>query len=67
MTSPGVALEAQTADMLSHCLEAERNAKRRLSGQLESLAKGKAAPEASGRFETMLARYAINVDSTTKP
>ncbi len=63
MTSPGVASEAQTVDMLSLCLEMERDAQRRLSGQLERLVKGETAPEASGRFETMLSRYAITVDS----
>ena len=67
MTSPGMASEARTVDMLSLCLKTERDAQRRLSDQLERLAKGEAAPEASGRFETMLARYAINVDSMTKP
>ena len=63
ITSPGVASEAQTVDMLSLCLETEMDAQRRLSGQLEGLAKGEAAPEASGRFETMLSRYGITVDS----
>ena len=59
MASPEVACGARTVDMLSGCLEAERNAQMRLSDQVEEVARGEASRTASGRFEAMLARYAI--------
>lgn len=59
MSSPGVASEAQTLAILSHCLDTEGNAQRSLSRHLERAANGEAALEASGHFEAMLARYGI--------
>ncbi|MDE0242791.1 MAG: hypothetical protein OXQ84_21755 [bacterium] len=48
-----------TVDILSRSLETERNARGWLSGQRERLSKGEAPPEASGRFDTMLQRWAV--------
>lgn len=51
--------EPGTVDILTLSLETERNAKKWLSGQRERLSKGEAPPEAGGRFDTMLQRWAI--------
>ncbi len=53
------ASEPGTVGILSRFLETERNAKTWLSGQRERLSKGEAPPEASGRFDTMLQRWAV--------
>ena len=53
------ASEPRTVDILTLSLETEGNAKTWLSGQHERLSKGEAAPEASGRFDTMLQRWAV--------
>lgn len=53
------ASEPRTVDILTLSLETERNAQRWLSGQRERLSKGEAPPEASGRFDTMLQRWAV--------
>ncbi|MCE2518269.1 MAG: hypothetical protein J4G15_00335 [Alphaproteobacteria bacterium] len=51
--------EPKTVDILSRSLETERKARTWLSGQLERLSKGEAPPEASGRFDMMLQRWAV--------
>ena len=53
------ASEPGTVDILSRSLETERNARGWLSGQRDRLSKGEAPPEASGRFDTMLQRWAV--------
>lgn len=53
------ALEPGTVDILTLSLETERNAQTWLSGQRERLSKGEAPPEASGRFDRMLQRWAV--------
>lgn len=51
--------EPGTVDILSRSLGTERNAQRWLSGQRERLSKGEAPPQASGRFDAMLQRWAV--------
>ena len=58
-TAAEAAREPKTVDILSLSLKTERNARMWLSGQLERLLKGGAPPEASGRFDTMLQRWAV--------
>ena len=53
------AREPKTVDILSRSLTTERNAQKWLSGQLERLSKGGAPPQPSGRFDTMLQRWAV--------
>ena len=58
-SSAHVAPDPKTAGILSRSLETERTARNWLSGQLERLSKGGAPLEASGRFDTMLQRWAV--------
>ena len=53
------ASEPGAVDILSRSLETERNAQTWLSGQRTRLSQGGASPEASGRFDTMLQRWAV--------
>ena len=53
------AANPKTVDILSRSLVTERKAQSWLSGQLERLSKGEAPPQPSGRFDTMLQRWAV--------
>ncbi len=53
------AADPKTVDILSRSLATEGNAQMWLSSQLERLTKGGVPPAASGRFDTMLQRWAV--------
>ncbi len=58
-TAAEAAREPKVVDILSRSLTTERNAQTWLSGQLERLSKGGPPPQPSGRFDTMLQRWAV--------